>query len=130
MNCSHSVYVSDKIQHWAHCSNKQPSPEVIQQHRKLIRSTFKAVFHENELKPMKGKPMKILLRDEAVPVALTAPKSIPFAWKEKIKKQLDQMLQDKIIAEVTEPTDWCHPMRPVPKKESNDARLCVDFLIM
>ena len=37
------------------------------------------------------------------------------------------MLKDKIIAEVTEPTDWCHPMRPVPKKESNDARLCVDL---
>ena len=109
------------------CSNKQPSPEVIQQHRKLLRSTFKSVFHENELKPMKGKPMRILLRDDAVPIALTAPKSIPFAWKDNIKKQLDQMVKDKIIAEVAEPTDWCHPMRPVPKKESNDARLCVDL---
>lgn len=110
------------------CSDKQPSAEVRKQHEKLLRTTFKSVFDvKTELKPMKGKPMKILLKEDAIPFALTAARSIPFAWKSQIKSQLEDMIKKKIIAEVTEPTDWCHAMLPAPKKDSKEVRVCVDL---
>ena len=46
-----------------------------------MRETFKDVFDvSKELKPMKGKPLKILLKEDAVPFAITTARKIPFAW--------------------------------------------------
>lgn len=105
-----------------------PSSDVRKEHAKLIMETFKPVFDtKKELKPMIGKPMKIILTDDAVPYALTAPRNIPFAWREKIKSQLDEMVAKNIIEVVTEPTSWCHPMVPVPKRNSSEVRVCVDL---
>ena len=109
------------------CADKNPSVEVKATHEKLLKETFKSVFETKELKPMKGKPMRILLREDAVPFALTTARKIPFAWKEKIKKQLDDMVAKKIIEPVSKPTEWCHPIVPIAKKNSDDVRLCVDL---
>ena len=76
---------------------------------------------------MQGKPMRILLTEDAIPFALTSARSLPFAWKDQIKSQLEDMIEKNIIKEVKEPTDWCHPMVPVAKKNSNEVRLCVDL---
>ena len=43
-----------------------------------------------------------------------------------VKQELDRMLHQGIIKEVTEPTEWCAPMVPVVKK-SGKIRICVDF---
>ena len=37
------------------------------------------------------------------------------------------MVDKSIISEVTEPTDWCHPIVLQPKKDSNEVRICVDL---
>ena len=37
-------------------------------------------------------------------------------------------MEDKrIIKEVKEPTEWCHPIVPVAKKGTTDVRICVDL---
>ena len=110
------------------CSEKNPSNETRKLHERKLLETFKTVFDiGSELKPMKGKPMRILLKENSVPFAITAARKIPFAWKFQIKKQLEEMVEKGIIEEVLEPTDWCHPIVPVPKKGSTEVRLCVDL---
>ena len=110
------------------CTEKHPSIKVRQEHARKLKEAFKSVFEvEKQLQPMQGKPMRILLTENATPFALTSPRTIPFAWKDQIKHQLDDMVEKNIIKEVTGPTDWCHPMLPVAKKNTNEVRLCVDL---
>ena len=71
--------------------------------------------------------MKITLTEDAKPYAITAARKIPFAWQEQVKKELDELERKGIIKEVEKPTEWCHPMVVVPKKDSNDPRVCVDL---
>lgn len=55
---------------------------------------FKDVFESSEeLKPMKGEPMKIHLKNEYTPFALHASRNIPFAWRDDVKDQLDNMVE-------------------------------------
>ena len=110
------------------CPEKIPSEKVREEHAQILRETFKSVFDvTKELKPMVGNPMRIILSEDAIPYTLTAPRNIPYAWREQIKTQLDEMVKKKIIKEVKEPTTWCHPMVPVPKRNSTEVRVCVDL---
>ena len=83
------------------------------------------MFSENTtLREMNSKPMKIFLKDEAVPFPLPIPRQIPLAFRRKVKTELDQLVQAGVIAPVTEATDWVHPMVVVPKT-NGEIRLCV-----
>lgn len=42
----------------------------------------------------------------------------------KAKAELERMVRCGVIEEVTEPTEWCAPMVPVPKR-TGDVRICV-----
>ena len=110
------------------CKDKHPSRKVREEHAKLLKSTFSSVFDTSkQLKPMKGEPMRIELREDAIPYAVTAARSIPFAWKEQVKNKIKDMVDKNIITEVTKPTEWCHPLVLQPKKDSSEVRLCVDL---
>ena len=65
---------------------------------------------------MNSKPMKISLKDDAVPFALPVPRQIPLAFRRMVKTELDQLVQAGVIAPVTEVTDWVHPMVVVRTK--------------
>ena len=87
-------------------------------------------FHEvfdGKLRTMPGEEFRIKLEDEAVPFCVKTPRAIPYAYREQVKKQLDQMVDQGIIQPVKEPTDWCSPIVVAPKKGTNDIRLCIDF---
>ena len=71
--------------------------------------------------------MKIPLVDGVQPFAVTATRKVPFAWQEQVKNELDELERKGIIKEVKKPTEWRHPMVVVPKKDSNDPRLCVNL---
>ena len=71
--------------------------------------------------------MKIHIREDAKPFALTAARKVPFGWRDKVKKQLDDLEAKSIITPVQEPTEWCHPIVVVPKKNSDEVRVCVDL---
>ena len=56
-----------------------------------------------------------MLKEDAKPV-VHAPRRVPLAFKEPLKQQLDDMVKNKIIAPVKEPTDWVSSLVVVEKK--------------
>lgn len=71
-------------------------------------------------------PIKIKLKADAVPYSLAAPRRIAEPLLKPVQEELERMQANDIIAPITEPTDWCSPMVPVPKK-SGQVRICVDL---
>jgi len=71
-------------------------------------------------------PYTIELRDGAKPYAITTPRSVPLPLMEKVKLELQNMVQNKVITPVNHATEWCSAMVVVPK--ANGAiRICVDL---
>ncbi|XP_045137194.1 uncharacterized protein LOC123519755 [Portunus trituberculatus] len=116
---------SAELPSWPHAYDLTPSQR--ENHAKAIMKAFPRVFSaSSSLREMEGGPMQIHLTNDARPFAVTAPRTIPYAWRQDIKHQLDELLDKDIIEKVDYPTDWCHPIVPVPKKPSG-VRLCVDL---
>ncbi|XP_048000292.1 uncharacterized protein LOC125237342 [Leguminivora glycinivorella] len=67
---------------------------------------------------------KIRLREDARPV-VHAPRKLPIALRDSVKKKLDEMLQQGVVAKVEGPTDWVNSMTVV-KKANGDLRICLD----
>jgi len=65
------------------------------------------------------------LKEGAIPT-VNPPRRIPEALKSKLKKELDQMVKDKIIRRVTEPTDWVNSIVVVEKPNTGKLRICLD----
>ncbi|XP_042071854.1 uncharacterized protein K02A2.6-like [Haplochromis burtoni] len=76
---------------------------------------------------LKTEPVKIQLRDDAVPYAVHTARRVPFPMLQKVKEELQRMENHGVIERVTQPTEWCAPMVPVLKKNTAKARICVDL---
>lgn len=100
-------------------------PPQIPTREELMRE-FPTVF-DGVVRVMPGEVFKIVLDREAKPFSVSTPRRVPIPYQEKLKQQLDKLLADGIITRVTEPTPWCAPIVVVPKKTSDEVRLCVDF---
>ena len=48
-------------------------------------------------------------------------------YREKLKKEIDLLVEQGVIAPVTEPTEWCAPIVVTPKRNSDGIRMCVDL---
>uniref|UniRef100_A0A3P9JYQ5 Gypsy retrotransposon integrase-like protein 1 n=1 Tax=Oryzias latipes TaxID=8090 RepID=A0A3P9JYQ5_ORYLA len=72
-------------------------------------------------------PVRIELTDDAVPYSVSTPRRVPFPLLPKVEKEIKRMLNLGIIEEVPEPTDWCAPMVPAPKRNKEEVRVCVDL---
>jgi hypothetical protein len=57
---------------------------------------------------------------------VTTPRRIALPLYAKVKEEIERMENIGVISKITEPTDWCTPMVPVPKKDGK-IRLCVDL---
>ena len=75
---------------------------------------------------MNCEPVKIELTNNAKPYCVNSARKIPFPLLPKVKEELERMLQEGIIEEVNEPTDWCAPMVPVAKTNGK-VRVCVNL---
>ena len=78
---------------------------------------FKDVFDTNhQLKTMSGEPMQIHLNENVETFAISTTRSIPLAWRDEVKANLDQMTRQGIVKPLGDvPTRWCHPLVIVPK---------------
>ena len=90
--------------------------------RQDVRTDFPTVF-DGLIKTMEGEKFHIAPTDDAQPFCVKAPRAIPFAYRDKLKAELELLQEQGIIAPVTEPTEWCAPIVVAPKK----IRMCVDL---
>lgn len=78
------------------------------------------------LRPMAGPPMRIHLKEDAVPFAINTPRQIPYAFRDQVKAELDSMVTQGIIKPTgDEPSEWCHPLVVVAKDKG--VRITVDL---
>ncbi|KAI2644440.1 Retrovirus-related Pol polyprotein from transposon opus [Labeo rohita] len=73
---------------------------------------------------LKTIPVRIKLKANAVPYAVTTARRVSVPLLPKVKAELERMVKGGVIEEITEPTEWCAPMVPVPRK-SGQVRICV-----
>ena len=88
-----------------------------------LTQEFPSIFSV-QVSAMKGELFTISLMKNAEPFCFKAPCSIPFAYREKLRQEIDSLLEQDII---TEATEWCAPIVVTPKKGMDDIRLCVDL---
>ena len=66
------------------------------------------VFNSTQLKPMTGPPMDVSLHPDATPASTHHARPKPYAFREQVKAQLDDVVANEIIEPVTELSKWCH----------------------
>lgn len=80
-----------------------------------------------EVGTLNVKPVKITLKEGAVPYSVTTARRVSVPMLSKVKDELDRMVASGVITEIKEPTEWCAAMVPVPKKNKKQIRICVDL---
>ena len=110
--------------------DKNIPQEIIEEEKNKLLVRYADVFDSDaKLKPMKGPKMHIDLEEGAIPCRKTRLNRIPFHYQASVKQQLDDMAKQGIIERVPvgESTPWLHPMVVIPKKNTNEPRICVDL---
>ena len=81
--------------------NPDKDPE-LEQAMMLLKEKYKKVFdYEIELKPMKGKPAKIELKDEVIkPLHINVPRRVPYAFEDAAKAERDRLVRLGVLAYV------------------------------
>ena len=75
---------------------------------------------------MKEYSYQIQLKEGAQPHCQATARKVPYNLYDKVKAELERMLQLNVIKEVVDPTAWVSPMVVVPKKDGS-VRICVDY---
>merc|ERR1712082_427555 len=91
-------------------------------------STFNKCVHQ-PLPMMQGaEPMRLLLKDGAVPVAIHKPAVIPAHWQDQVRDEIERDIQLGVLERVPHntPVTWCSRMHVVTKK-SGEPRRVIDF---
>ena len=91
-----------------------------------LKREYTTVFDGN-IRTMDGEEFHISLTADARPFCVNIPRSIPFAYRDKLKAELELLQTQHIIAPVTEATECCAPIVVAPKKDSETIRMCVDL---
>ena len=79
-----------------------PGPEIMKMVEDKLHEIYAEIFNDSEeLKPMTGhevgEPMRIILKSDAKPFAVNAPRQIPYALRDKVKEALQYMVERGII---------------------------------
>ena len=86
-------------------------------------STFNVCEHQTFPK-MAGPPLRIMIDENATPVAHHKPIPVPIHWQEDVYNALDRDVRIGIIEPVPvgTPVTWCHKMVVVPKRSGKPRR--------
>ncbi len=105
-----------------------PTKKEVAKIRAELLEEFSDVFDSSEqLRTMTGAPMRIELKEDAVPFAVHGARPIPYAWRDEVKQMIDDNVAKGIWEPVGDrPTEWCHPLVVVPKPNGR-LRICVDL---
>ncbi|KAL6477057.1 hypothetical protein MHYP_G00155560 [Metynnis hypsauchen] len=82
----------------------------------LVKRVLQVSNAAGEFGLLKTQPVKIVLQENAQPYAVHTARRIPIPLLKPVKEELERMEANDIIQKVTEPTEWCAPMVPAPKK--------------
>ena len=74
-----------------------------------------------------SQPYHIELKPNATPFAVRTPRRMSLPLMPRVKQELQRLQDLNIIRPVDEPTEWCAPIVPVPKRNGQEVRICVDF---
>ena len=91
-----------------------------------LMATFPTVF-DGQIRVMQGEEFHIAIDDTAKPFCVHTPRTVPFAYRDKLQSELNLLESQHIITAVTEATTWCAPIVVTPKKHSDKIRMCVDL---
>ena len=91
-----------------------------------LMAAFPTVF-DGQIRVMQGEEFHIEIDDTAKPFCVHTPRTIPFAYRDKLQAELNLLESQHIITPVTEATTWCAPIVVTPKKNSEKIRMCVDL---
>ena len=91
-----------------------------------VLDRYPDVFSDG-LGKLKGFQAKIYVDPDAVP-SFHPPRSVPFALRDKVEQELEQ-LQEQGILEPVEITEWAAPIVVVLKKDCKRVRICGDFSV-
>ncbi|XP_062570142.1 uncharacterized protein LOC134232211 [Saccostrea cucullata] len=64
--------------------------------------------------------------DSSVPPVVHSPRQIPVAFREELKKTLDDMEAKEVIKKVDQPTDWVNSLVIAEKSKTGKLRICLD----
>ena len=84
---------------------------------------YSSVFDDSTIGDLPGK-VSIVVDEHAKPVQCP-PRKVPVSVKPKLKEELSNLVDLKVITPVTEPTDWCSQISVQSKKNGN-LRICLD----
>jgi hypothetical protein len=75
-----------------------------------------------------GKSYKLHI-DRSQPPIVQKVRRLPFHTRKKVGKEINRLLEADIIEKATGPTTWVSPIVVVPKKDSENIRICVDMKV-
>ncbi|GFN90987.1 Pol polyprotein [Plakobranchus ocellatus] len=75
-------------------------------------------------------PYTIKIRPGVQPSSIYTPRKILHPLMDKVKAEINRMLDDDVISPVEEPTEWCSGIVVVPKADRSSVRICVDLTFL
>ena len=91
-----------------------------------VLARYPGVFQEG-LGTLKGFKAKIYV-DPATPPKFNPARSVPFALRDKVEKELERLQKEGTIESV-EYAEWAAPIVAVLKQDRNSVRICGDFSV-
>ena len=77
--------------------------------------------------PMKGDPMKISLKPNAIPKKVMGARRVPLRYEEGADTVVQDLMNKKVIVPVNTTTHWCSPAFFVPKADMIRVRPVTDY---